>query len=151
MAVGPFLTHDTGFASLLSGDDWVTDAYYAVLATTTETPDRAGQVDYVDILNEVASGGDYSPIALASKTVAVQATKIRFDCGKITFTASGNITARYLYILKGTAATPAAADEIVGHIDLNTDGAANLSSIGAEFSYDPHANGLFEVERSVAA
>jgi hypothetical protein len=148
MAVGPFLSHDTGFASLLSTDDWATDDYYAVLATNDEAPDRADQVDYADILEECADG-DYSPIALASKTCAVNGTDVRFDCAKITFTAAGDITARYLYILKGTAATPNTADEIIGHIDL--DGSGNISSVGAEFSFDPHANGLFYVPRTTAA
>jgi len=148
MAVGPFLSHDTGFASLLSTDDWVTDDYYAVLATHSESPDRATQVDYEDILEECADG-DYDQVALASKTCAVSGTDVRFDCAKITFTAAGDITARYLYILKGTAATPNNADEIIGHIDL--DGAGNISSVGAEFSFDPHANGLFYVPRTTAA
>lgn len=150
MAVSAFLTHEKGFSSLLGPDDWESDAYYAVLATTDETPDRATQIDYEDILNEVASGGDYSPVALASKSVSIVDTDIVFDCGKITFTSSGSISARYLYVLKGTAASPNNADEILGHIDLNT-GGGNLSSIGAEYSYEPHANGLFAVERSIAA
>ena len=149
MAVGPFLSHDTGFASLLSTDDWTTDAYYAVLATTSESPDRATQVDYEDILEECADG-DYDQVALASKTCSVDGSNnVVFDCAKITFTAAGDITARYLYVLKGTAASPNNADEIIGHIDL--DGAGNISSVGAEFSFDPHANGLFYVPRTTAA
>jgi len=148
MAVGPFLSHDTGFASLLGPDNWISDDYYAVLATDDETPDRASQVDYEDILEECADT-DYDPIALASKTCAVNDTDVRFDCAKITFTASGDITARYLYILKGDAGSPASADEIIGHIDL--DGSGNISSVGAEFSFDPHANGLFYVPRTTAA
>jgi len=149
MAVGPFLSHDTGFASLLSTDDWTTDAYYAVLATHSESPDRSTQVDYEDILEECADG-DYDQVALESKTCSVDGSNnVVFDCAKITFTESGDITARYLYVLKGTAATPNNADEIIGHIDL--DGAGNISSVGAEFSFDPHANGLFYVPRTTAA
>jgi hypothetical protein len=148
MTVGPFLSHDTGFASLLSTDDFVTEDYYAVLATTSETPDQATQVDYADILNECADG-DYDQVALASKAVAVNSQKIRFTCAKINFGATVSITARYLYILKGTAASPVGTDEIIGHIDL--DGAGNVSSVNAEFSFTPHAtNGLFEVARSAA-
>ena len=148
MSVGPFLSHDTGFASLLGPDNWISDDYYAVLATDTEVPDRASQVDYEDILAECADG-DYSPVALASKTCAVNGTDVRFDCAKINFGSAVSISGRYLYILKGTAATPNNADEIVGHIDL--DGSGNISSVGAEFSFDPHANGLFYVPRTVAA
>jgi hypothetical protein len=148
MAVGPFLSHDTGFKSLLGGDDWVNDDYYAVLATTSETPARDTQVDYEDILQECADG-DYDQVALAGKAVAVNSTKVRFTCNKINFGSEVSISGRYLYILKGTAATPANTDEIVGHIDL--DGSGNVSSVSAEFSFTPDAtNGLFEVARTAA-
>lgn len=148
MAVGPFLTHDTGFSSLLSTDDWTSDAYYAVLATDTETPARDTQIDYEDILAECADS-DYDPVALVSKTVSVSGTAIQFDCAKITLTAAGSITGRYLYILKGTAASPTISDEIVGHIDLT--GSGNISSVSGEFSFTPDVtDGLFEVARSAA-
>jgi hypothetical protein len=148
MAIGPFLSHDAGYVHLLSTDNWAVDDYYAVLATTTETPNVGTQIDYEDILAECADG-DYDQVALAGKAVAEEADKVRFDCDKITFGASVSITARYLYILKGTAATPVNADEIIGHIDL--DGAANVSSVNAEFSFDPATTeGLFEVSRTAA-
>lgn len=149
MTVGPFLTHETGFSSLLSTDDWETDAYYAVLATTSESPNRATQVDYEDILEECADG-DYSPVALSGKAVSINGTNIKFTCSEINFGAAVSITARYLYILKGTAASPANADEIVGHIDL--DGSGNVYSVNSEFSFTPDStNGLFQVQRSAAA
>jgi hypothetical protein len=149
MAVGPFLTHDTGYASLVGSGDWVNDAYYAVLATTGEAPDRATHVDYEDILNECADG-DYDQVALTGKAVTSETGgEVQFTCDEISFGASVSITARYLFILKGTAASPANADEILGHIDL--DGAGNISSVAAEFSFTPDAtNGLFEVARSAA-
>ena len=148
MAVGPFLSHDTGYASLLGSGDWASYAYYAVLATNSETPDRDTQVDYADILAECADG-DYAPVALASKAVAENSNKVSFDCAKINFGATVSISARYLYILQGAAASPVSTDEIVGHIDL--DGASNISSVNAEFSFDPATtNGLFEVARTAA-
>jgi hypothetical protein len=148
MAVGPFLSHDTNFANLLSTDNWVTDDHYAVLATTTETPNRVTQLDLDDILEECADA-DYSRQNLTGEAVAVNSTKVRFTCGKITFTAAGNVAGRYLYILKGTVAGAAGADPIIGHIDL--DGAGNLSSVNAEFSFTPNStNGLFEISRTAA-
>ena len=148
MAVGPFLSHDTNFATLLSTDNWVTDDHYAVLATTTESPDRAAQVDLEDILEECADA-DYARKDLADEAVTVNSTKIRFTCGKITFTAEGDISARYLYILKGTVATAGNTDKILGHIDL--DGAGNLASVNAEFSFTPSVtNGIFEIARTAA-
>jgi hypothetical protein len=147
MPVGPFLSHDTGFKTLLGTGNWTTaSAYYAVLATHTEVPNRATQIDYEDILAECADA-DYTRPAITDAAVAVNDTKVRFTCSKIQFTASGSVTGRYLYILKGTAAAPDNSDEILGHIDL--DGSGNLSSINAEFSLTPDATGgLFRIPRT---
>jgi len=148
MTVGIFNSHDTGLAKVLGEDNWATADHYAVLATTTETPDRATQVDLEDILAECADA-DYSRQNLASEAVSVVSTKIRFDCGKITFAAAGSVAGRYVYILRGNVAGAANSDLIVGHVDLNTEG-GNLSSVSAEFSYDPPATGLFEIVRTSA-
>ena len=148
MAVGPFLSHDAGYAALLNSGNWASDAYYAVLSTTGTDPNRATHNTFNDIPNKLSVAGDYNHQALASKTATVESTKVRFTCGKITFTSSGSITARYLHIVKGTAASPQSADAVLGSIDL--DGAGNASSINAEFSFTPHANGLFEIERTAA-
>ena len=153
MAVGPFNTHHTGFLDLLSSaTDWGTTAYYAVLATTTNAPDRATWIDYQDIINEHGATGNYDQVALAftGGSAVVDDTDVLFKCDKITFGADTTITARYLYILKGTAASPANGDLILGHVDL--DGAGNVSSVGAEFSFTPNAaNGLFRISQSAAA
>ena len=149
MAVGPFLTHDTGFRNQLAGTaDFLGSGVYAALITTSHTPNRASDTQYSHISANEATGGDYSRQALGSKTVAVESTRVRFNCGKITFTASGDVTGRYLYLLYGTAASPQTTDVILGHIDLT--GGGNASSISAEFSFTPHSSGLFEVERSQA-
>jgi hypothetical protein len=149
MPVGPFLSHDTGFKTLLGTGDWTgAGAYYAVLATTSESPDRAAQVDYEDILEECADG-DYDQVAITGAAAAVNSTKVRFTCSKIDFGSEVTISARYLYILEGTAASPANSDEIIGHIDLS--GSGNVSSVAAEFSFTPDGtNGLFEIARSDA-
>jgi hypothetical protein len=150
MSVGPFLTHDAGFRDLLAGqEDFLGSGVYAVLVTTTHSPNRATDNAYSAISGNEATGGDYSRQALGTKSVAVEGTRVRFNCGKITFTAEGDVTGRYLYLVFGTAGSPQAGDTILGHIDLTGDG--NASSISAEFSFTPHASGLFEVERSAAA
>lgn len=149
MAVGPFLTHDTGYNSVLTDDNWLTDVHYAVLATNLESPDRATQIDYADILQECADV-DYSPVAITGESASIVSTKTQYSCSKINFGSAVTISARYLYILKGTAAAPVATDEIIGHVDL-TSAAENISSNNSEFSFTPNATyGLFEVERSSA-
>ena len=145
-----FLTHDTGLRAQLAGtEDFLGSGVYAVLVDAAHTPNRATDNAYSAISANECDDEDYSRQDLTSKTVAVEATRVRFDCGKITFTASGDVSGQYVYFLYGTAASPQAADVILGHVDLTGDG--NASSIGAEFSYTPSASGLFEVARSAAA
>lgn len=148
MAVGPFLTHDQGFLAQVDGDeDFSGGSVYAVLVTNDHTPDRAADVDYEDISANECQDSDYSPQDVTG-TVTVESTRIRFDCSKITFTAEGDITARYLYILYGDEGSPQNGDLILGHVDLT--GSGNASSVNGEFSFDPHASGLFEILRSGA-
>lgn len=145
-----FLTHDTGLRAQFAGTaDFLDGGVYAVLVDAAHTPDRATDNAYSAISANECSDADYSRQALASKTATVEATRVRFNCGKITFTASGTVSGQYVYFLYGAAATPQAADVILGHVDLT--GTGNASSIGAEFSYTPSASGLFEVARSAAA
>jgi hypothetical protein len=150
MAVGPFLSHDSGIAELFGSLNWATGDYYAVLlASGTGTQDRATEVDWEDISALEITDEDYSKQALADTAVSLNGTKVQFTCDKITFTAAGDVTARYLYILEGDVASPANGDLILGHIDLS--GATDISSVNGEFSFTPDAvTGLFEIPRSAA-
>jgi len=151
MAVGPFLSHDSGYLSLFNGtSDWITSDHYAALMVSGNgTQNQGTELLWSDISAEVLTvAGDYDHQVLTGEAVTDDGVVIMFDCGKITFTAAGDITARYLYILEGTAAAPVAGDEIIGHIDL--DGAADVSSVGAEFSFDPAVSGLFYISRTAA-
>jgi len=150
MAAGSFLTHVTGLTTLLSSGNWATaDAHYAVLVTNSATPDRSTESSYSDISANECSDGDYDQVNIANKAVAVSGTNVRFDCDKINFGSSVTISARYLYVLSGDYASPQASDEIVGHVDLNDGGSADISSTNAEFSFDPHStDGLFYVSQT---
>lgn len=150
MAVGPFLTHDNGLLAQLDGDaDFSGGSVYAVLVTTTHTPDRAADVDYEDISANECADEDYDPVALTSPTVTLVSNTIMFDCAEIEFTGAGDITARYLYVLYGDYSSPQNSDLILGHVDLTGDG--NASSTNGRFAFNPHANGLFRVGRSAGA
>jgi len=149
MAVGPFLSHDVGFSEQIGGgQDFLGSGVAAVLVTTSHTPDRAADTQYSHISANEADDTDYSAQVVGTKSIAVEATRVRFNCGKITFTAEGDVTGRYLYLVYGTAGSMNASDRILGHVDLT--GGGNASSINAEFSFTPHANGLFEITRTAA-
>jgi hypothetical protein len=150
MTVQEFESHDSGYEELLGSGDWESDDYAAVLLPNGGgSQDRATEVDWEDISADEISDADYSQQQLASKAVSGESTRVKFTHGKITFTSSGSISARYLYILKGTADSLANSDKILGHIDLSGS-AENVSSVSGEFSFTPHSDGLFYIQRTAA-
>jgi hypothetical protein len=145
-----FLSHVTGFVALLGADSWLTDDHYAVLVDTAGTPNRDTWDTLANVTNE-CTDANYIRKDITGETFAedtVDATKIKASCAKIDFGTAVTISSRYLLILKGTVAAAASTDTIVGHIDLS--GSANVSSVAAEFSYTPGANGLFRISQSIA-
>ena len=146
MAVGPFLSDDTGFSTLLSSENWETSDIYLALVTTTYNPTRGSQT-----WSDISANADADRIALSTLNPAVglNGTNVRFTHTKATFTEDGSKTGRYVFYLFGTAGDPQAADAVIGYIDLTGDGDAE--STNAEFSFTPDAtNGLFQVARTSA-
>jgi len=144
-----FLTHDLGYKDQIANvEDFLGAPVTAVLVDTAQVPDRATENAYSAISANECSDVDYAQVALTGKTIAVEGDRVRFNCAKIDFGASVSISARYLYLVFGTAGSLVAGDRILGHIDLT--GTGNASSVSAEFSVTPPATGLFEVLRSNA-
>ena len=142
---GKFITHWQGWIDLFDGSNsWESDGYFAVCATATEAPDAETQNDYEDILEECADA-DYDRVDLTGKAISQDEStgQINFSCETIKLCTQGDVSAKYLYILQGTAASPEGAI-ILGHIDLNP-GGGNLTSINGEFSYTPPSGVLFKI------
>ena len=146
MAVGPFLSVDTGFADLLSASNFAASALTVALVdhASATTLAARGTITYDDISTDVEVA-----VAVPSPSVAVQPNKVRFTHTKATFTADGSVTGRFAVYILGTYNDLQTTDKVFGYVDLN-DAEANLSSVDAEFSFTPHANGLFEISRSAA-
>ena len=142
-----FLSCDQGFLEIHNRTiDFVANAMYAVLVTTSHTPNRANDAQYSHVSANAAAGADL--IALTSKTIALSATKIRYDCDTISFGANVTLTGRYIYICVGSSVAPNAIDRIIGYISLSDTG--NVSSVNSVFSFTPATEGLFELTRTAA-
>ena len=149
MAVDWFKSVDTGFAELLGEKDFLTDPIAICLIdhAAAATLAARGTVTYGDIKGE-DEANVAAAVAIDTPAVTVVSNRARFSHAKATFTASGSLTGRFAVYIFGTHSSLADADKVFGYVDLNT-GAANLSSVDAEFSFTPHADGLFEVPRTV--
>jgi hypothetical protein len=147
MAVGPFLSVDGGFTELLSSKNFASSAISVVLMphAFTASIDRTGMT-YGDI-----KASEVAIIAIDSPAVTLEGTNVRFTHAKALFTAEGSLSGRYVFYVFGTHdGPPGDSEKVFGTVDL-TGAAEDASSVNAEFSFTPHANGLFEVQRSVAA
>lgn len=147
MAVQAFLSVDGGFAELLSSKNFASDNISMVLIPHSFTASiaRAGMT-YGDIkLSQAAI------IALPTPAVTLEGTNVRFTHAKGIFVVSGTVSGRYVMYVYGLhSGPPADADKVFGYVDL-TGAAEDAGSVNAEFSFTPHANGLFEVQRSAGS
>lgn len=143
MAVGPFLSIDNGFAELLGNLNWESSNIAVVLLASA----GAGSLNRAGTTYSEISGEVTKVLNIASPAVAVNSEKVRFTHAKALFEAEGDLSGRYVVYVSGNHASLEAGDELIGYVDLTGEGDA--SSVGAEFSFTPHAgNGLFEVARS---
>ena len=128
MALSPFTIQDSGLQAILNGSiDLDTSALYAVLLVGAHTPTQ-NKALYSDIsANEIADAG-YVRQALTGAAIAASGKQRQFTSNPISFGSNVTLTAKYMYILRGTAASPVASDPILGWIDLNEVG-GNISDI----------------------
>ena len=119
--------------------DFASDACYAILVNGY-TLNKA-HTAYSDVSSsELSTAGDYAPVALAGKAVSIVSGKIRYNCNDIAFGDPVSIgPTDGLVILKGTAATPQAADPLLFYAPLS-----DLQSTDAVFSVNVPA-GLYEL------
>jgi hypothetical protein len=148
MAVQPFASHDDGYRDLVAGTaDFLNGNVAAILVDhSLGAPDRATMTQYSHVSASECTDVDYSQQVVGTKGVTVVTTRVRITHGKITFTAQGDVTGRYVFYIFGTAGTLNTTDKILGHVDLTGD--ANASSTNAEFSFTPSSSGLWEIDRS---
>jgi hypothetical protein len=150
MAVQAFVSTDNGYAKLLGELDWTLAGkqFYACLVKHGATVNQTNMT-YETINATPADITATIDVAAGDRAVDVNSNKVRFNHGKLTFTAEGDLAGRYVVYLIGDWESPVNGDLAIGYVDL-TGAAEDAESVNAEFSFTPHANGLFEVARAAA-
>lgn len=150
MTVGAFTIVDAGLLATQNGNIVPgTDAMYAVLILHAHgAPDVANEATYADISADETADGDY-----AAQDVVLSVTEaagvVKVDMAQVDFGAAVSISARYFYVLKGAEGAPVGGDLILGFMDLNDGGSADVSSINSDFKVDANAaNGLYQVSEA---
>lgn len=143
MAVGAFKIYEKGLLALIAGGvDFSADTIKAALLDTAHVVDLVNDDNFDDVSADECVSADYAQITLASKTLAIAANKVRFDCADLDFGNAVTISARYLVIYKDTG-TPATSTLLFVQ-DLNT-GGGNLASTSSDFDVAMSANGIYEI------
>lgn len=101
---------------------------YAILVSSSYTY-SAAHTTYSDVSANEIGDADYSPVDIASATVALSGSDVVYDCEDITFGASVTIDASsgHLIVLQGDEAAPAAGDRLIFEFALGS-GAASTNS-----------------------
>ena len=112
--------------------DMNTDTFYAMLVTSTYTPDKDTHTKRSDITNEVVGVGYTSGGAATTATVTLDTANDRVD---ITFSdvtwAASTITAAAAVVYKHRGGA-ASADELVAYCDFG----GNVTTTGGTFTLD---------------
>ena len=145
MAVGTFtLTYDGKLALLNGNIDPDGDTLVGVLVDNAHTPSLENDNLYSDISGNECTDGDYAPVVLGGVAMNRTGATVKLDANAVAYGDPVTISARYIYVVRRAGASLVAGDLILGYMDLNNGGSANVGSTNAEFTVDwDAANGLF--------
>lgn len=109
-----------------------TDTFYALLVTSTYTPNKGTHTKRSDVTNEVSGTGYVSGGKQTVATVTLDTTNHRYDIdfADVTWPTS-TITARAAVIYKHRGGA-SSADELVAYIDFGS----NVSTTSGTFTLD---------------
>ena len=150
MAASAFKFTDPGWLATIKGTiDLENDTIVATLITTTHTPNLETDNLWSDISANECADSDYTTsfaeglvmTGLAWTDTGTRTFKL--DAADLDFGNTVTISARYVYILQRTTGTLAAGDLIVGFVDLNDGGGANVSSTAGNFDLAWAATGMY--------
>lgn len=149
MTVGQFQLTNPGLLAHQQGTiDPDTDTIVGVLVDNAHTPSLVNDNIYSDISGNECSDGDYTAsfaegISTSISTTEPSAGVVMVDMSQLDFGSAVTISARYLYLVRRAGGTLVAGDLILGYMDLNDGGAANVSSVASDFKVDANASGLY--------
>ncbi len=149
MAVGPFRFTDAGYLAMRKGlIDPENDTIVAVLVDNAHTPSIITDATYADISANVCADADYLsnfPQGLVVTSLLwsqIASRQFRLDGDPRDYGDIATISARYEYFVRRAGASLVAGDLILGYLDLNEGGNANVSSSAGNFDPDFNASGI---------
>lgn len=150
MAVGEFTVTNDGLLNWLQGNiDPDGDTLVAVLVDNAHTPDLDTDNLYSDISANECSDPDYTAQVISNVAITRSGAVIKLDADIVNYGATVTISSRYLYVVRRAGGSLVAGDLIVGYMDLNDGGAANVGSTASAFTVDWDAtNGLLTATRA---
>lgn len=143
MAAGNFTMTDEGKEDLLNLDSDGA-SYYWCLITASHTPNTATDITFSNISANECADGDYAKQDATGVSIANSAGTTTFDIGDVDFGNTVTITAKYLYLVRGTVAGSTGTDRLVGYVDLNS-GGGSVSSTNGNFDITINASGIITV------
>lgn len=148
MAVGTFTWTHQGLLNKENGSiDFLTDTIVGVLVDNAHTPSQANDDVYSDISGNECADGDYAPVVLSGKAITESGGVVKMDANQIDYGSTVTIGARYVYLARRAGGSLVAGDLILGYMDLNDGGSANVDSTNSDFKVDFHAtNGIHLVD-----
>ena len=106
--------------------------------------DVVALADDTDVSGNECTDGDYAPVVLGGVAMNRTGATVKLDANAVAYGDPVTISARYIYVVRRAGASLVAGDLILGYMDLNNGGSANVGSTNAEFTVDwDAANGLF--------
>jgi len=150
MAVGEFTFTDPGFLAVRKGTiDLENDTIVAVLIDNAHTPSVVNDNEWSDISANECASADYTASFAEGHVVTgltwsqTSSRNFKLDANDLDFGNTATIEGRYIYLLKRAGASLASTDLIVGYMDLNDGGSANVSSTNGNFDVAWNASGLY--------
>jgi hypothetical protein len=119
-----------------------------VLVLTAHTPSDVNDNIYSDISGDECADGDYTPVVLTVTVTEPSAGIVMVDMSQADYGSAVTIGARYFYVLRRAGGSLVAGDLILGYMDLNDGGGADVESTTSDFKVDAHANGLYRIAKA---
>jgi|GEM_PF-1451366 len=150
MAVGDFTFTDPGFLAVRKGTiDLENDTIVAVLIDNDHTPSVVNDNEWSDISANECASADYTTSFAEGHVVTgltwsqTSSRNFKLDAADLDYGNTVDIAARYVYLVRRAGASLVAGDLIVGYVDLNDGGSANVSSTNGNFDVAWNASGLY--------
>ena len=145
-----FKVYDNGLLKICNDTiNLSTGTVFAVLTSVAHTPNKATHSTYADISANIIADAGYAAQTVTGVTITLvpgATPEILIDSANISFGTNVTLTAKWCHLVWSADGTLAAADHLLGLVDLNiASGSAVLSSTNGNFAVNT-PNGLFGVQ-----